>query len=79
MNMKSGQKIAALAVLCVAQLGAATSSIVRHESILRSGVPYRIRAAPVDPADAFRGRYVVSHRQSCSRSLLRRRPSGSCN
>ncbi len=59
MNMNSSQKIAALAVLCVMQLGAATWSIVRHESILRSGVPYRIRAAPIDPADAFRGRYVA--------------------
>jgi uncharacterized membrane-anchored protein len=33
-------------------------SIVRYERILARGTAYRIRTAPVDPADAFRGRYV---------------------
>jgi uncharacterized membrane-anchored protein len=52
-------KIALLVMLCVAQLGAAAWSIVRYESILRSGALYRIRTMPVDPADAFRGRFVA--------------------
>jgi uncharacterized membrane-anchored protein len=52
-------KVIGLGVLAVAQLAAAAVSIVRYESVLRSGVLYRIRVAPVDPADAFRGRYVA--------------------
>jgi uncharacterized membrane-anchored protein len=52
-------KVAALTTLSVAQLAAASWSIARYESTLRSGSPYRIRAAAFDPADAFRGRYVA--------------------
>lgn len=52
-------KIALFVVLSVAQVAAAGWSILRFESILASGTPYKVRAAPVDPADAFRGRYVV--------------------
>ena len=48
-----------LAALSIAQLGAAGWSIVRYETILSSGTAYKIRAAAVDPADAFRGRYVM--------------------
>lgn len=57
--MNNATRIAAFAVLSVAQLAAATWSIVRYESTLRSGALYRIRTMPVDPADAFRGRYVA--------------------
>jgi uncharacterized membrane-anchored protein len=48
-----------LAVLSALQLGAAAWSIARYESTLASGALYRIRTAAVDPADAFRGRYVA--------------------
>jgi len=51
-------KAGLLALLSVAQLTAAGWSIARYESVLRSGAPYKIRIEPVDPADAFRGRYV---------------------
>lgn len=47
------------ALLCLAQMGAAFSMIVRYEGTLRSGTPYQIEVALVDPADAFRGRYVA--------------------
>jgi uncharacterized membrane-anchored protein len=57
--MNATMKIGALAVLCAAQLGAAAWSIVRYESTLRSGAAYLIRTEPVDPSDAFRGRYVA--------------------
>jgi uncharacterized membrane-anchored protein len=57
--MSARLKIAVLAALSIAQLGAAAWSIARYETILSSGTPYRIRTAPVDPADAFRGRYVA--------------------
>jgi uncharacterized membrane-anchored protein len=52
-------KAAVLGLLSVAQLTAAGWSIARYESTLRSGTLYRIRVEPVDPADAFRGRYVA--------------------
>lgn len=57
--MSTRMKTAALAALSVAQLAAATWSIARYESTLASGVSYRIRTIPIDPADAFRGRYVA--------------------
>jgi hypothetical protein len=57
--MSARFKIAVLAALSIAQLGASGWSIVRYETILTSGTPYKIRVAPVDPADAFRGRYVT--------------------
>ncbi len=57
--MTTSARVIALVVLSVAQLGAAAWSIARYESTLRSGVLYRIRIEPVDPADAFHGRYVA--------------------
>jgi uncharacterized membrane-anchored protein len=58
-DMNAWMKIAALALLSVAQLAAATWSIATYESTLKSGTLYRIRTIAVDPADAFRGRYVA--------------------
>ena len=57
--MTTRVKLIVLAMVSVAQLAAAAWSIARYESTLRSGVQYKIRVAPVDPADAFRGRYVA--------------------
>lgn len=57
--MNAGLRLIGLAVLGLAQLAAAGWSIARYESTLSSGVTYQIRVAPVDPADAFRGRYVA--------------------
>ena len=57
--MNARVRILVLVVLSVAQVAAAAWSIARYESTLASGAPYKIRVAPVDPADAFRGRYVA--------------------
>jgi uncharacterized membrane-anchored protein len=46
-------------LIAVIQLAVPIAEIVRHEQVLQSGVPYKFRTAPVDPADAFRGRYVA--------------------
>ena len=46
-----------LAVL--AQLAVPASMIARREQVLRRGQAFRFRTAPVDPYDAFRGRYVA--------------------
>lgn len=45
--------------VAVVQLAAPVGQIVKHEGILRNGTPYKFRTAPVDPYDAFRGRYVA--------------------
>jgi uncharacterized membrane-anchored protein len=47
------------AVVAVIQLGVPASMLWRHENVLRTGTPYKFRTAPVDPYDAFRGRYVA--------------------
>lgn len=57
--MNTTTRIAGLVVLGVAQLAAPAWSIARYERTLRHGAPYRILVEPVDPADAFRGRYVA--------------------
>jgi uncharacterized membrane-anchored protein len=41
------------------QLTVPAFQIWKHEDILRTGMPYKFRTAPVDPYDAFRGRYVA--------------------
>lgn len=51
--------IAVFLALCVAQLAAAVSMIVRHETALTRGTPFKIKVVPADPADPFRGRYLA--------------------
>jgi uncharacterized membrane-anchored protein len=46
-------------LVIVAQLGVPASMIVRREVVLRTGSVHRFRTEPVDPYDAFRGRYVA--------------------
>ena len=52
-------KLGVLIALSLAQLGAAAWSIARYETILATGTTYKMRTAAIDPADPFRGRYVV--------------------
>jgi len=42
-----------------AQFGVLTSNIVLHEITVRRGTVHRFQTAPIDPFDAFRGRYVA--------------------
>ncbi|HMP72254.1 MAG TPA: GDYXXLXY domain-containing protein [Kiritimatiellia bacterium] len=44
--------------VCVIQLAVPASMIVKREAALRRGEVYLFKTAPVDPYDAFRGRYV---------------------
>ncbi len=46
-------------VVAVAQLAVAGGAIIRSELALRTGEIFRFRIQPVDPVDAFRGRYVA--------------------
>ena len=51
--------IALFVALCLAQLYVPASMIWGSEATLTQGEPIKIRCQPVDPADPFRGRYVV--------------------
>jgi uncharacterized membrane-anchored protein len=48
-----------LGVVVVAQLAVPLSMIQRREMTLKKGDVLRFKTAPVDPYDAFRGRYVA--------------------
>ena len=50
---------AAFAALCLVQAAVPVSMIARYERTLHGGTAFKVRAAPVDPVDPFRGRYVV--------------------
>ncbi len=45
--------------LALAQLAVAARAVILSEITLRHGEIYRFRLAPVDPVDAFRGRYIA--------------------
>ncbi len=47
------------AALCLLQLVVPASMIHKRETTLRHGEVFKFRTAPVDPYDAFRGRYVA--------------------
>jgi hypothetical protein len=51
--------LALLAAIVAAQLAVPAWMILRCELVLRNGTALRFRTAPVDPYDAFRGRYVA--------------------
>src|SRR5205085_8475834 len=46
-------------LVALAQLAAPGSLIWKRENTLRKGSVWKFRTAPVDPVDAFRGRYVA--------------------
>jgi len=54
-----GVRIILLIVVALVQLTVAGGAIIRSETALRSGEVFRFRIQPVDPVDAFRGRYVA--------------------
>jgi uncharacterized membrane-anchored protein len=51
-------RLALFIVVAAVQLSVAAGAIIRSEIALRSGEAYRFKLQPVDPVDAFRGRYV---------------------
>ena len=52
-------RIGLFVVVAVIQLAVAGGAIFRSELALRTGEVIRFRIQPVDPVDAFRGRYVT--------------------
>ena len=57
--MSRGLRVLLFAVVAAAQLAVAGGAIVKSELALRTGEAFRFRIQPVDPVDAFRGRYVA--------------------
>jgi uncharacterized membrane-anchored protein len=57
--MKNTARWILFGVAIAAQLAVPVSMIVGSEDILASGVRYHFRTRPVDPEDAFRGKYVA--------------------
>jgi len=45
-------------LVAAAQLAVPAQMIIQHEEVLRAGTVFKFRTMPVDPYDAFRGRYV---------------------
>ena len=50
--------VAALVVVAAVQVAVPVTMILQREAILRNGRAYKFQTQPVDPYDAFRGRYV---------------------
>jgi len=57
--IRSRLTLAALAVLALLQLGSLGWTVTQRELALSRGVRFLFQVAPVDPYDAFRGRYVA--------------------
>jgi len=58
-RMASYGLAAVFVITALVQLTVPVSMILRRETVLRQGAVYRFRTRPVDPYDAFRGRYVA--------------------
>ena len=61
-------------VVTLLQLAAPVSLIWRYEYTLRTGRAYRFRTAPVDPYDAFRGRYVALQFEQATAPVRHKQP-----
>lgn len=57
--MKNRFILISFIVLAIIQISASASIIYKYEDTLRNGKAYKFKTAPVDPYDAFRGKYVL--------------------
>ena len=57
--MKKEYIIGLFVGLVCLQIVLPVSMIIKRESTLKNGIAFRFKTAPVDPYDAFRGRYVA--------------------
>lgn len=74
--MKRNLVLAAFVVVCLIQLAAPASMIFRQERALAQGQPFKFVTAPVDPYDAFRGKYVALNFRDILPRLPKDLPSG---
>ncbi len=56
--MNKGVRAVLFAVMAAAILATPVSQIVKYERVLKEGRAFKFKTRPVDPYDAFRGRYV---------------------
>ncbi len=57
--MKTKSVLFLLGIAILLQLAVPASMILKRERVLAHGQAFKFRTAPVDPYDAFRGRYVA--------------------
>ena len=57
--MKTKSMLFLLGIVVLLQLAVPTSMISKRERVLAQGQLFKFRTAPVDPYDAFRGRFVA--------------------
>lgn len=57
--MRKGLTTPLFLCLALIQITVSLSMVIRRESVLKTGMEFKFRVAPVDPYDAFRGRYVA--------------------
>jgi uncharacterized membrane-anchored protein len=57
--MNKAYRAVLFVLMSAAMLAVPASQIFRHERVLQKGRAFRFRTAPVDPYDAFRGRFVA--------------------
>jgi len=57
--MNRSLRLTLFVIVALVQLAVAGGAIVKSELALRTGEEFRFRIQPVDPIDAFRGRYVA--------------------
>lgn len=57
--MKNRLIIGLFCFIALIQLITPLSMIIKRESVLKNGEQFKFKTAPVDPYDAFRGRYVA--------------------
>jgi len=57
--MNRGLIIGLFLCLSFIQITTPLSMIIRRESVLKAGAQFKFKTTPVDPYDAFRGRYVA--------------------
>lgn len=69
--MKNKILIAGFFCVALLQIFTPLSMIIARESTLKEGVLFRFKTAPVDPYDAFRGRYVALRVEANSVPLSR--------
>ncbi|QGM99014.1 GDYXXLXY domain-containing protein [Methylocystis parvus] len=74
--MKRAWILAAFVVVCLIQLAAPASMIWRQERAFAHGRAFKFMTAPVDPYDAFRGKYVALSFRDIAPQLPKDFPSG---
>lgn len=57
--MKKNLIITLFIIVAAIQIATPFSMILKRESVLKHGQSFKFKVAPVDPFDAFRGRYVA--------------------